>query len=169
MKSLLTIAALLCLLCSCERRGGHYDCGMSLLGTDERAAVRHFMLAIMDDDNAAMAHFQMAMLCDRKPDMAGVTAWHISEYLKMAKGLSSQDIEEAEQWLKRTEKRYAISINRRLGENITDEASLRLKLLEEHAMRQKLWIQELSTENVNLRNQLADQQERLNKKDTIGF
>ena len=92
--------------------------------------------------------------------MAGVTAWHISEYLKNAKGLSAQEIAETEQWLRRTEKRYAITINRRLGENITDEATLRLKLLEEHAMRQKLWIQELSTENVRLRNQLADQQER---------
>ena len=166
MRRLLSIAALLCLLCSCERRTGHYDRAMSLLGTDERAAVRQFMLAIMEDDNAAMAHFQLAMLCDRKPEMAGVTAWHISEYLKNANGLSAQDIEEAEQWLKRTEKRYAIAINRRLGENITDEASLRLKLLEEHAMRQKLWIQELTTENVMLRNQLAEQQERLNKKDT---
>jgi len=168
MRILLTITALLCLLCSCERHGGHYDRGMSRLGTDEQAAVRHFMLAIMDGDNVAMAHFQMAMLCDRKPDMAGVTAWHISEYMKNAKGLSEQDIEAAEQWLKRTERRYSISINRRLGENITDEASLRLKLLEEHAMRQKLWIQELSTENVNLRNQLAEQQEKNNKKDT-GF
>ena len=166
MRTFLVIAGVLCLLCACERHGGHYDRGMSLLGTDERAAVRQFMLAIMEDDNAAMAHFQMAMLCDRKPDMAGVTAWHISEYMKNAKGLSAQDIEAAEQWLKRTERRYAISINRRLGEDITDEASLRLKLLEEHAMRQKLWIQELSTENVMLRNQLAEQQERLNKKDT---
>ncbi|MBO4344748.1 MAG: hypothetical protein J5833_03270 [Victivallales bacterium] len=159
MKRLLTIAALLCLLCSCERRTGHYDKGMSLLGSDEQAAVREFMLAVLDGDNAAMAHFQLAMLCDRKPDMAGVTAWHISEYLKNAKGLSAQEVEETEQWLRRTEKRYAISINRRLGENITDEATLRLKLLEEHAMRQKLWIQELTTENVRLRNQLADQQE----------
>ncbi len=168
MKKLLTIVALLCLLCSCERRTVHYDKGMALLGSDERAAVREFMLAIMDDDNAAMAHFQLAMLCDRKPEMAGVTAWHISEYLKNAKGLSAQDVEETELWLKRTEKRYAIAINRRIGENITDEASLRLKLLEEHAMRQKLWIQELSTENVMLRNQLAEQQEKNNKKD-IGF
>ena len=160
MKSILSIAALLCLLCSCERRTGHYDKGMSLIGSDERAAVRQFMLAVLDDDNAAMAHFQLAMLCDKKPDMAGVTAWHISEYLKKAKGLSPQEAEETEQWLRRTEKRYAIAINRRLGENITDEATLRLKLLEEHAMRQKLWIQELSTENVMLRNQLADQQER---------
>ncbi len=168
MRIFLTIVALLCLLCSCERRTGHYEKGMSLLGSDERAAVRHFMLAIMYDDNAAMAHFQLAMLCDRMPDMAGVTAWHISEYLKNAKGLSEQEVEETEQWLKRTEKRYTIAINRRLGENITDEASLRLKLLEEHAMRQKLWIQELSTENVMLRNQLAEQQEKNNKKD-IGF
>ena len=133
---------------------------MSLLGGDEQAAVREFMLAVMDDDNAAMAHFQLAMLCDSKPDMAGVTAWHISEYLKNAQGLSAEEIEETEQWLRRTEKRYAIAINRRLGENITDEATLRLKLLEEHAMRQKLWIQELTTENVMLRNQLADQQEK---------
>lgn len=164
MKRILSIAALLCLLCSCGRRTGHYDKGMSLLGSDERAAVRELMLAVLDDDNAAMAHFQLAMLCDRQPDMAGVTAWHISEYLKNAKNLSAQEIEETEQWLRRTEKRYAISINRRLGENITDEATLRLKLLEEHAMRQKLWIQELSTENVRLRNQLADQQERDNHK-----
>ena len=164
MKSILSIAALLCLLCSCEKRTGHYEKGMSLIGNDEQAAVRHFMLAVMNDDNAAMAHFQLAMLCDKKPDMAGVTAWHISEYLKNAKGLSPQEIEETEQWLRRTEKRYAIAINRRLGENITDEATLRLKLLEEHAMRQKLWIQELSTENVMLRNQLADQQEKNNRK-----
>ena len=168
MRIFLTIAAVLCLLCSCERGAGHYEKGMSLLGSDERAAVRQFMLAVMEDDNAAMAHFQLAMLCDRMPDMAGVTAWHISEYLKNAKGLSPQDVVETEQWLRRNEKRYAIAINRRLGENITDEASLRLKLLEEHAMRQKLWIQELSTENVMLRNQLAEQQEKNNKKD-IGF
>lgn len=159
MRTLLAIL-LVMLLVGCERHGGHYSKGMSLLGQDNAAAEKQFALAILEDDNAAMAHLQLAMLCDRDPALGGVTAWHISEYLKRASGLTEKEIQDAEQWLRITEKKYAIAISRKLGEDITDETSLRLKLLEEHAVRQKLWIQELSVENMNLRRQLADMQEK---------
>ena len=88
-----------------------------------------------------------------------LAVWHLRQYLATAKDISPDDVAEVNEWIRRLERTISVAINRRLGENISDETSLRLKLLEEHALRQKIWIQELTKENLRLRKSLADQQE----------
>ncbi len=157
----LTLAALLAFMaCSCRQRHSPYSQGLALVGSDADGAAKCFIMAIVQGDSVAKAHYQLAMLWDKAPGKAGLVAWNLSEYLRLSDGLSQEERDDAEEWLRKTEKKLSIAINRRLGEDITDETSMRLRMLEEHAARQKLWIQELTTENIMLRNQLAAEQEK---------
>lgn len=157
-------ACIVCLLAmglvSCERKGSPYNSGMSLVASDPEAAARQFEIAVASDDNAANAHYQLAILFEKSQDKAGLLVWHLREYLRLSENLSEEERDDVEDWIRRTEKKMAIAISRRLGEDITDETSLRLKLLEEHAARQKIWIQELTSENITLRQQLAEAQSK---------
>ena len=161
MRELLCICALCVLFSACGKIGqSHFKAGVEMMESNPEEAERHLMQAVLDDDNTPRAHYYLAVLCDKEPDKAMLAVWHLKQYLLTAKGLSDNDIDEVEEWIQRLERRISIAINRRLGENISDETSLRLKLLEEHAVRQKLWIQELTKENIQLRNALADQKDK---------
>mgnify|MGYP003310992170 FL=1 len=47
-------------------------------------------------------------------------------------------------------------LNQKIGDAALDENSMRIKMLEQHGMRQKQWIQDLENENRALRRQLAE-------------
>jgi len=159
MKRIFCLFLLSLLLVSCGKWGfSAFQRGVDLMENDPEEAVRLFEQAILDEDNAARAHYYLAVLFEKEPDNMMLAAWHLRQYLQNAKGLSENDAAETEEWLRRLEKKISIAINRRIGENISDETTLRLKLLEEHAVRQKMWIQELTNENIKLRNALAEQQ-----------
>lgn len=159
MKRIFCLFLLSLLLVSCGKWGfSAFQRGVDLMENDPEEAVRLFEQAILDEDNAARAHYYLAVLFEKEPDNMMLAAWHLRQYLQSAKGLSENDAAETEEWLRRLEKKISIAINRRIGENISDETTLRLKLLEEHAVRQKMWIQELTNENIKLRNALAEQQ-----------
>ena len=161
MRNLLCICVLCAILAGCGKLApSHFKAGVELMETSPEEAERHFMQAVLDDDNASRAHYYLAVLCEKEPDKTMLAVWHLRQYLTTAKGLSDDDINEVEEWIQRLERQISIAINRRLGENISDETTLRLKLLEEHAVRQKLWIQELTKENIQLRNALADQKDK---------
>ena len=161
MRNLLSICALCVLFSACGKIGpSHFKAGVELMETNPEEAERHFMQAVLDGDNTARAHYYLAALCEKEPDKTMLAVWHLRQYLTTANGLSDDDINEVEEWIQRLERQISIAINRRLGENISDETTLRLKLLEEHAVRQKLWIQELTKENIQLRNALADQKDK---------
>jgi len=161
MKNELCIAALCVILCSCGKIGySPFKTGVEMMESDPEEAERHLMQAVLDGDNLPRAHYYLAVLYEKEPDKTMLAVWHLRQYLVTAKELSEDDISETEEWIQRLERKIAIAINRRLGENISDETSLRLKLLEEHAVRQKLWIQELTKENIQLRNALADQKDK---------
>ena len=161
MRNLLCIFALCAMLTGCGKLvPSHFKAGFELMETNPEEAERHFMQAVLDDDNPVWAHYYLAVLCEKEPDKTMLAVWHLRQYLATAKGLSDDDINEVEEWIQRLERKISIAINRRLGENISDETTLRLKLLEEHAVRQKLWIQELTKENIQLRNALADQKDK---------
>lgn len=161
MRNLLCICALCVLFAACGKMGqSHFKAGVEMMETNPDEAEHHLMQAVLDGDNLAQAHYYLAVLCDKEPDKMMLAVWHLRQYLVTAKGLSDDDINEVEEWIQRLERKISIAINRRLGENISDETTLRLKLLEEHAVRQKLWIQELTKENIQLRNALADQRDK---------
>ena len=141
MKRLLCLTLLCLILVSCGKWGySPFQRGVDLMESDPEEAERQFAQAILDEDNAPRAHYYLAVLYDKEADKMMLSVWHLRQYLQTSKNLSESDVSEAEEWIRRLEKKIAIAINRRLGENITDEATLRLKLLEEHAVRQKMWI-----------------------------
>ena len=161
MKKELCIAALCVIFCSCGKIGySPFKTGVEMMESDPEEAEHHLMQAVLDGDNLPRAHYYLAILCEKEPDKSMLAVWHLRQYLATAKELSDDDISEVEEWIQRLERKISIAINRRLGENISDETTLRLKLLEEHAVRQKLWIQELTKENIKLRNALAEQQNK---------
>ena len=60
------------------------------------------------------------------------------------------------QWLARAEKNCAAILAKKSGATQLQEYQVRLKLLEEHALRQKQWLTNLSRENIELRRKLAE-------------
>lgn len=158
---ILTYIAVSLLLASCfsgDKKSTCYDKALSLLGKDDKAAADAFLMAIAAKDHEADAHFQYAELCGALPENAPLAAWHYRQYLKLKPDSGERLL--IQKKIDKLETAYSIVLNKRFGEGTMDETKLRLKLLEEHAMRQKLWIEELSDENRRLRANLAELQQK---------
>lgn len=150
------VSILLFVSCTEVKIQSSYAKAMELLESDEEEALRLFSLAIAEGDHTQESHYHAAMLCDKDKDKILLTVWHLREYLRISTKLNAEERQEAEKWLEKSERKLAISIARKLEESIMEESKLQVKLLEEHAIRQKQWIQELTIENQKLRLQLAE-------------
>ena len=154
--ALLAITCLTLLLTSCDSGSSksHYQRGLDLVGQDTQAAARQFLLAIGRDRDAALAHYQLAMLYDQDPQQASFVVWNLQQYLSLRP--DAENREETVQWLARAEKNCAAILSKKSGATQLQEYQVRLKLLEEHALRQKQWLTNLSRENIELRRKLAE-------------
>ena len=153
----LMIAAML----SCDRNNSHYNKGLSLLGKDNAAAENAFLMAIATDDNKEQACLEYADLCSNQPSKLPLAVFYYRLYLEL-----SPDDENAgiiSQKLANLEKQLASLLNQKMSDDVLDENNLRIKMLEQHALRQKQWIDELSAENLRLRRQLSEAQKQLQK------
>ncbi|MBR0459052.1 MAG: hypothetical protein IJJ26_07430 [Victivallales bacterium] len=155
--ALLALACLAVFLTSCDNDSSaksHYQRGLDLVGQDSRAATRQFLLAIGRDRDAALAHYQLAILYDQDPQQAPFVVWNLQQYLVLKP--DAENREETLQWLTRAEKSCVAVLSKKSGATQLQEFQVRLKLLEEHALRQKQWISDLSRENIELRRKLAE-------------
>jgi hypothetical protein len=66
-------------------------------------------------------------------------------------------VDAVRQWLERTERALLASLRLKLDQASDEERVMRVKLLEEHAQRQKNWISMLEQENRQLRESLAEE------------
>jgi len=151
-----------CAVVSCRPREerAYYQRGMALLDDkDYAAAADAFQQALLNNDNALSAHLQLAMLFEQQDEQLLLAAWHYRAYLAMAPPDDSQR-GAVEQWLERVERALVASLRRKLDNASEEERVMRVKLLEEHAQRQKNWITALERENRQLRQSLAEMKSR---------
>lgn len=161
MKTFLALLLLLGLLCcgvSCRpvAEQSFYHQGMALLDSkDYGAAADAFQRALLNNDNALSAHLQLGMMFERQDEQLPLAVWHYRAYLAMAPPDDSQ-IDAVRQWLERAERTLVASLRLKLDNASDEERVMRVKLLEEHAQRQKNWITVLEQENRQLRQSLAE-------------
>lgn len=133
-----------------------YARAMSLLESNPRAAGDAFLVAIGTGDHPAEAHYQYALLCANDTTTAALTAWHLQKFLELKPDAPNRAT--VEEWIRQAQQSYINSVAEKDGTAAAAENSIRIKLLEEHAMRQKRWLNELNAENLRLRQQLAELQ-----------
>ena len=151
---LLTIVALLAV--GCSRDGSHYQRGLALTAVDPESALNEYLMAIACDDHAAEAHYQSALLCAKSPMHAVRLVWHLQSYL----ALFPQADKNTREWLQKAQKTCAATLGAdQAADRRTQDIQLRLKLLEEHALRQKQWLTDLRRENEELRRHLGEIQQ----------
>jgi len=147
------------LLLSCDREASSpYKRGLALLGKDNAAAENAFLMAIASDDNREQAWLEYADLCSEQPNKTPLAIFYYRLYLEQAP--EDENNRAIQQKLSTLEKRLASSLNQKMGDDVLDENSLRIKMLEQHTLRQKQWIDELSNENLKLRRQLSEAQKQ---------
>ena len=150
------------MLLSCDRKGATpYNKGLALLGKDNAAAENAFLIAIASDDNKEQACLEYADLCSNQPSKLPLAIFYYRLYLELLPDDENTSI--ISQKLATLEKQLASTLNQKMGDDVLDENNLRIKMLEQHALRQKQWIDELSAENLRLRRQLSEAQKQLQK------
>lgn len=155
MKHLLCIILTLFIAASCTvEKESHYDNAIKLLPGDEAAAEKAFLAAIAADDNASEAGLQYADLCEKQQEKIYLALYYYRKYL--IDNPAAADTEEIKEKISILEKKIAVRLNQKIGDAALDENSMRIKMLEQHGMRQKQWIQDLENENRALRRQLAE-------------
>ncbi|MBQ6471057.1 MAG: hypothetical protein IJJ33_03660 [Victivallales bacterium] len=153
---MLTIVALLAV--GCSREYSHYQRGLALTAEAPETALNEYLMAIACDDHAAEAHYQSAMLCAKSPKHAVRLVWHLQSYL----ALSPQADKNIREWLQKARKTCVASFGAdQSADRRAQDMQLRLKLLEEHALRQKQWLTDLRRENEELRRHLGEVQQGL--------
>ena len=151
---LLTIVVLT--MAGCNREYSHYQRALRVLEDDPKAAQSEFLMAIACDDHPAEAHYQSAILCGKDPKHAVRLVWHLQNYL----ALYPQADRNARQWFQEARKACMASLGTDQAiDRKTEDIQLRLKLLEEHALRQKQWLTDLRRENEELRHHLGEMQQ----------
>lgn len=133
---------------------------MTLLDNkDDAAAAEAFQQALLRNDNVLSAHLQLGMMYERQQEQLVLAVWHYHAYLALVADGESAGGDEAtavKQWLERAERALLAALRHKLENTSDEERVMRVKLLEEHAQRQKNWITTLEVENRQLRQQLAD-------------
>jgi len=141
------------LMVGCAREYSHYQRGMELVEEDPAAAQAEFLMAIAKKDHTAEAHYQAAILCGNAPENAVQLVWHLQSYL----ALSPQADQNVKQWLLNARNACLATLSTESVVDLkTQDIQLRLRLLEEHALRQKQWLTDLRRENEELRRHLGD-------------
>ena len=139
------------------RPGVRQDYNQGLLALDERdfsEAARCFERAVLANDHEADAHLQLGILYERQPDKVCLAVWHYRAYL----AFEPQDegrLTVARNGLERAEKMLMTELQDKLDQSTEEERVMRVKLMEEFALRQKRWITQLEKENLELRKRLA--------------
>jgi hypothetical protein len=145
-----------------EEQDSHENGLLLLDAKDYAAASAAFHCALLNEDNALNAHLQLGMMFERDTEQLPLAVWHYRAYLTMAAPGDSQS-EAVKLWLQRAERALLLSLRMKLDNSNDEERVMRVKLLEEHAQRQKNWIMDLEQENRQLRQSLAE-----NKKTSEG-
>ncbi|NMA46659.1 MAG: hypothetical protein GX945_08860 [Lentisphaerae bacterium] len=158
VRTALLLGAMCCWLsCRPVDEGTYYHQAMaSLDNKDYGAAAEAFQRALLNKENTLSAHLQLAMMFERQEERLPLAVWHYRAYLAMAPPDDGQ-VDAVRQWLERTERALLASLRLKLDQASDEERVMRVKLLEEHAQRQKNWISMLEQENRQLRESLAEE------------
>ena len=157
---ILLLTALLAFSCG-KGNESPYNKGLAMLGKDNAAAENAFLMAIAANDHRTEACLEYADLCSEQPEKTALAIFYYRQYLNATSDDENKNA--VQQKLAALEKRLATRLNQKIGDAALDENSLRIKMLEQHTLRQKQWIDELSTENLKLRRQLSEAQKQADK------
>ncbi|HQC52623.1 MAG TPA: hypothetical protein PLE92_05775 [Lentisphaeria bacterium] len=155
-------AAWILLFCAvgCRREVGgtsYFREAMRHLDDDQPTlAIPAFELAILHNDHAFDAHVQLGLLSERMPGRQLQAVWHYRQCLELEPNHPHQTA--IREWLAQAEKVLLAELQEQQKKDGEEERKQRVRILEEHALRQKEWISELSQENRELRQRLAELQ-----------
>jgi hypothetical protein len=152
MKILLPILLAAILLTGCSL--SPYRRGMASLEKDSEKAERLFWLAVAKDDSPAEAYYQIALLHANKPEDIPLVIWALRQSIALnPDAKNSRDIRD---WLKQLQAKFLHSIPNTEADSQNADLSSRIKHLEDFAIRQKKWIEDLTRENQLLRKAAAE-------------
>ena len=143
----------------CQREAGksYFREAMRHLDDNQaQQAVPAFELAILHNDHVFDAHLQLGLLSERLPGRQVQAVWHYRQCLALETDHPHQVA--IREWLAQAEKTLLAELREQLEKDGGEERKQRVRILEEHALRQKEWISELSQENRELRQRLAELQ-----------
>lgn len=153
------VGLLLLTATGCRREAGksyfreamrHLDDNQPLL------AVPAFELALLHNDHVFDSHVQLGILSERLPGRQVQAVWHYRQCLALEPDHPHQVA--IREWLTRAERALLAELRSQLEKDGEEERKQRVRILEEHSLRQKEWISELSQENRDLRQRLAELQ-----------
>lgn len=143
----------------CRREGGTSSFREAMRYLDDnqaQQAIPAFELAILHGDHVFDSHVQLGLLSERLPGRRVQAVWHYRQCLVLEPDHPHQAA--IKEWLARAERALLTELQNQLEKDGEAERKQRVRILEEHAMRQKAWIAELSQENRELRQRLAELQ-----------
>ena len=156
--AIIVVVSVLAVLLSdgCRKDGADYQRGLDCLQREEHdEAVEAFEKSIRLAERVRDSHLQLAFYYERIGGHDLLALWHYEQ----ARKHTPKDAAEMPDIMSAVE-RNADAVRIRLqteGRKEEQEAlQLKVTLLEEHAMRQKKWIEELQHENTEYRKMLRD-------------
>ena len=157
-RAIIIIVSVFAMLSSdgCRKEGADYQRGLDCLHREENdEAIEAFEKSIRLAERVRDSHLQLAFYYERTGGHDLLALWHYEQ----ARKHTPKDATEMPDIMAAVE-RNADAVRSRLqteGRKEEQEAlQLKVSLLEEHAMRQKKWIEELQHENTEYRKMLRD-------------
>lgn len=153
---LLSLSALLP-LCSCRRQtDADYQRGVEYMQKEENdAAIEAFEASIRKAERVRDSHLQLAFFYERTGGHDLLALWHYEQALKHTPK-DAKEMPDIRAAVERNADAVLAHLQTEGRQEAQDALQLKVTLLEEHAMRQKKWIEELQRENTEYRKMLRD-------------
>jgi|LSQX01.1.fsa_nt_gb hypothetical protein len=143
-------------LVGCGSEGLDFQKGQEALAdNDIYAAEDAFRQSIRKGERVKDSYLQLGYLYERQDGNALLALWHFNQALKYS-NKDDQDLKDIRSAATRCEDQFLKELATRGRESELQALKFKIKLLEDHAARQKRWIEELRRENTDFRKQLAE-------------
>lgn len=150
----LVFGAMLMLLFGCG--GDGFEAGKAFLGTgNHEKAIESFTESIAEGHRVGEAHYEIGRLLMSEPERLPLAVWHFRMAKATYQGTEGK-MEEIESGLHDVERALFDELLSHYGKEARNEMRLKVDLLEEHARKQSLWLDELRRENALLRAELGE-------------
>ena len=155
-RGIVIFVAIVFMACGCRKEDVDYRRGISAMQKEENEdAIAAFETSIRRDERVRDSHLQLATIYERLGNHELLALWHYEQALKQtdAKDEITKDIQTA---IERNSDVVLQALQVRGRKDEKEMLQLKVRLLEDHAMRQKKWIEELQRENTEYRRMLQE-------------
>ena len=152
----MVFTAVMLMTYGCRKEDADYRRGISFMQKEENEeAIAAFEESIRRNERVRDCHLQLASIYERLGNHELLALWHYEQALKRtdAKDESAKDIQTA---IERNSDVVLQTLQVHGRKDEKEMLQLKVRLLEDHAMRQKKWIEELQRENTEYRKMLQE-------------